>query len=81
MDLKRRKSLWRRWMGIEPTKRALTRLTGFEDQEGHQASFTSAGWAMYQMFALFIDEHAFVVAAFGEAGRVEAFEQGDEVLA
>ena len=29
-------------MGIEPTNRAFTRLTGFEDQEGHQAPFTSA---------------------------------------
>lgn len=32
---------WRRWMGIEPTARALTRATGFEDQEAHQDSFIS----------------------------------------
>ena len=35
---------------------------------------------MYQMSLLFIDEDAFVVVAFGEAGGVEAFKQGDEVL-
>ena len=35
------KYLWRRRMGIEPTKRALTRPTGFEDQGSHQATFAS----------------------------------------
>ena len=53
------RALKRKWMGIEPTRHALTHLNGFEDRDDHQIAITS-GYTGNAMNASF--RNAFSIA-------------------